>query len=301
MKDRAPLAVTRAPKPGTSASTVMALPCLGSGCRRTMASVSRCFSPFSRFRFGATGNLHARPMPVALTACRVQRCNGPVPTLQRESPMLSAFLARLSGNAGGARTWEMVADETLNQRVPGSSPGAPTNRFNHLTEGAMGGTSSGQLAAAVASRPSPQAYDLPFRWRIKNAVDLHDVIVEQALDLDHRAGWIWRLAPQLRLRLVHHGREAVQVADVNGEPHTIMQAGALRLRDQPDVEESLANSRVGILHQCVGRRIDPLHAGDKDEVAGPGAETPRTLRLDGAGRVECLDAVWRGCLREADT
>ena len=27
----------------------------------------------------------------------------------------------------------MVADETLNQRVPGSSPGAPTNTLKHLT------------------------------------------------------------------------------------------------------------------------------------------------------------------------
>lgn len=52
-------------------------------------------------------------------------------------------------------------------------------------------------------------YDSPLHRGVKNAVDLHDVIVEQALDLDHRAGWIWRLAPQLRLRLVHHGREAV--------------------------------------------------------------------------------------------
>src|SRR5262249_25649877 len=114
------------------------------------------------------------------------------------------------------------------------------------------------------------------------------------------ARWIGRLAPQLRLHLVHHGREAVQVADVDGEPHTILQARALRLRNQPDIEESLANPGVGILHQCVGRRIDALHAGDKDEVTGPGAETPGALRLDSPGRVECFHAVWRGCLREAD-
>jgi hypothetical protein len=151
------------------------------------------------------------------------------------------------------------------------------------------------------SRPSPEAYDLPFHRGVKNAVDLHDVIVKQPLDLDHRAGWIWRLAPQLRLRLVHHGREVVQVTDVNREPHTIFKAGALRLRNQPDIEESLANSSVGILHQCVGRRIDALHARDKDEVTGPGAETPGTLRLDSAGRVECFDAVWRGRLREAES
>jgi hypothetical protein len=37
--------------------------------------------------------------------------------------------------------------------------------------------------------------DLPFHRGVKNAVDLDDIIVKQALDLDHRAGWIWRLAP----------------------------------------------------------------------------------------------------------
>ena len=39
-----------------------------------------------------------------------------------------------------------------------------------------------------------------------------------------------RLAPQLRLRLVHQRRETVEVADVDREPHAILQAGALRLR-----------------------------------------------------------------------
>jgi hypothetical protein len=150
-------------------------------------------------------------------------------------------------------------------------------------------------------RPSPEACDLPFHRGVKNAVDLHDVILNRRWTSNHRAGWIWRLAPELRLHLVHHGREAVQITDVNGEPHTILQAGALRLRNQPDIEESLANSGLGILHQSVGRRIDALHAGDKDEVAGPGAETPGTLRLDSPGRVECFDAVRRGCLREAHT
>ena len=64
--------------------------------------------------------------------------------------------------------------------------------------------------------------DSLFRRGVKDAVDLHDIIVKQALDLDHRAGWIWRFAPQLCLRLVHHGCEAVQVTDVNSEPHAIL-------------------------------------------------------------------------------
>src|SRR5262249_32981100 len=144
------------------------------------------------------------------------------------------------------------------------------------------------------SRPSPEACDSPSRRRVKNAVDLHDIVVKQALDLDHRARRIGRLAPQLRLHLVHHGREAVQVADVNSEPHTILQARALRLRNQPDIEESLANSGVGILHQCVGRRIDALHAGDKDEVTGPGAETPGTSALMAPGGLSVLTPLGEG-------
>ena len=46
---------------------------------------------------------------------------------------------------------------------------------------------------------------LLFRGGVKDAVDLHDIIVEQAPDLDHRAGWIGRLAPELCLRLSTKG------------------------------------------------------------------------------------------------
>src|SRR5262245_29515916 len=49
------------------------------------------------------------------------------------------------------RIAESVEQLTRNHRVPGSSPGAPTNRFDHLS---MGGTSSGQRAAMSARRRS---------------------------------------------------------------------------------------------------------------------------------------------------
>src|ERR1700704_5134299 len=133
-----------------------------------------------------------------------------------------------------------------------------------------------------------------FAWGVEYAVDLHDIVVEQALDLDHRAGWIGRLAPQLGLGFFHHGGEPVQVADVDRESHAILQAGALRLGNQPDVEECLANSSLGVLHQRVGRRIDALHASDEDEVTGPRAEAPGSLRLDGTGRTERFHAIGRG-------
>src|SRR5262249_60272727 len=102
-EDRAPLAGTGAPKPKTSASMVMVLPVVGSGRRLTMASVSR-------FR-SATGNLRTRPMPVKVTACHVRRCNGGVPTLQRETTMWRGFFLRLWGGseAGGG----------VSERAPG--------------------------------------------------------------------------------------------------------------------------------------------------------------------------------------
>ena len=95
------------------------------------------------------------------------------------------------------------------------------------------------------------------------------------------------------MRLVDHGRVSVQVTDVNREPHAILQAGALRLSNQLEIEECTENAGLRVLHQCVGRRIDALHTGDKDEIAGPDPEAPGPLRLDGTRRVESFDAIWR--------
>src|SRR5689334_14459277 len=120
-----------------------------------------------------------------------------------------------------------------------------------------------------------------FDRRVEDAVDLDDVVVEQPLHLDHRARRIWRLAPEFGLRLIHQGRETVQVADIHREPYAILQAGALRLRDQLEIEEGLTNARLGIFKELVGRGIDALHAGDKDKVAGAHAETPGPLRFYG--------------------
>jgi hypothetical protein len=91
------------------------------------------------------------------------------------------------------------------------------------------------------------------------------------------------------LRFVHHGREPVQVADINGQPHAILQARPLGLRNQPDVEQCLTNAGLRILHQPVGRRITALHSGYKDEVAGARPQTPGTLCLYRAGRIKSFD------------
>src|SRR5271166_1995978 len=136
---------------------------------------------------------------------------------------------------------------------------------------------------------------------VEDAIHFHDVIVKQALDFDHRARWIWRFTPEFCLRLVDHGCEPAQVAHVNGYPYAVLQARTLGLSNQPDVEQGLTNAGLGLLHQSVSRRIDALHAGDKDEIAGSGAKAPGTLRFYGAGWIEGFNTVRRRRLRKAET
>jgi hypothetical protein len=68
----------------------------------------------------------------------------------------------------------------------------------------------GRKHSTRINRPLPASL---LRRGVEDAVDLDDIVVEQALDLDHRARRIWRLAPEFRLRLIHHGRETVQVPE----------------------------------------------------------------------------------------
>src|SRR5690348_15520827 len=98
------------------------------------------------------------------------------------------------------------------------------------------------------STASPSG-ELLLRRRIEDAVDLDDVAVEQPIGLEHGARRIGRLAPQFGLHLVDQGRDPRQVADIDGKPDTILQGGALRLGDQPDVEERLADARLVTLDQ----------------------------------------------------
>ena len=179
-------------------------------------------------------------------------------------------------NLGDPRRW-------TGHDVPVHGVDAPA-MFTMIAAGA-----SGSSAALIARAASP----LTFRGGVEDAVDLDDVVVEQALDLHHGSRWIRRLAPEFCLRLVDHGGVTMQVADIYCHSHAILQARALRLGNQPDIEEGLANVSLRILDQRIGGRIDALHAGDKDEVARSDAEAPGALRLDGAGRIERPDAVRR--------
>ena len=85
----------------------------------------------------------------------------------------------------------------------------------------------------------------------------------------------------------------MKVADIHRHPHAILQACALRLGNQPDIEEGLANAGLRILNQRVGRWSDALHASDKDEVTGSDAETPGALDLAG------LDAMTSAATQES--
>src|ERR1700759_1993048 len=144
---------------------------------------------------------------------------------------------------------------------------------------------------ALVARAVDWIFASLLRGSIENAVDLDDVVVEQSAGLEHGARRIGALAPQLGLHLVDQRCHLGEVADIDGEPHAVAERRALRLGDQPDVEEGLADAALGVGHQLVGGGIDALHAGDEDEVAGPGSQVPGTLGLDGAGWVEGAHAV----------
>ena len=71
------------------------------------------------------------------------------------------------------------------------------------------------------------------------------------------------------MRLVDHRRVAVQVAHIDREAHAILEARALGFRDQFEIEKGAENAGLRVRNQSVGRQIDALHPGRKDEVPGP--------------------------------
>src|SRR5262249_31778423 len=140
-----------------------------------------------------------------------------------------------------------------------------------------------------------------FHRRVEDAVDLHDIVIEQALHLDHgprRIGWS---APQLGLRPFYHRRKAREVAEIDCEPYAILEARALRFCDCFDVEKGLANSRLGVFHELVGGWIDALHTSNEDKVPCSCAEAPSANRLDCAWRIERPYAVGRVRVRRDKT
>ena len=67
---------------------------------------------------------------------------------------------------------------------------------------------------------------------VENAVDLDDIVIEQALHLEHGTRRIRRLAPKFCLYLAHERGKAVQVGYVDRDADAILQRRALRLGNE---------------------------------------------------------------------
>src|SRR5262249_23055141 len=120
-------------------------------------------------------------------------------------------------------------------------------------------------------------------WRIERALDLDDVVLVQAMDLDDGAGRIGALAPKLGLDLIDDRPEAVHVGSIDDKPHGVAKARALGFRNQLHVQQSLADAGFVALYERIGFGVDAAHSSHVDEVAGAGPEVPGSGRLDGAG------------------
>src|SRR5271169_2631142 len=68
--------------------------------------------------------------------------------------------------------------------------------------------------------------------RVENAVDLDDIVVEEALDLEHGTRRIRGLAPEFRLYLAHERREPMQIGHVDREADAILQCRARRFGNE---------------------------------------------------------------------
>src|SRR5262249_2523802 len=105
-------------------------------------------------------------------------------------------------------------------------------------------------------------------WRIERALDLDDVVLVQAMDLDDGAGRIGALTPKLSLDLIDDRPEAVHIGRIDDEPHGVAKARALGFRNQLHVQKSLADAGFVALDERIGFGVDAAHSSHVDEVAG---------------------------------
>jgi hypothetical protein len=131
-------------------------------------------------------------------------------------------------------------------------------------------------------------------WSVENTVDLDDIVVEQALNLEHSPRRIWRLTPELCLYLAHQRREAVQIGYVDRDTDAILQGRPLRVCNQFQVQEGLTNTSLVTVHQFFAGRIDALHPCNKDEVPRPRPDAPSVAPgTDCARGIERFYAIGR--------
>src|SRR5690349_15792009 len=99
------------------------------------------------------------------------------------------------------RRREGVLSRTLSPQFPSNSIPVPARRGNGPM--CQNRTYRGNWQA---TKKNDDAGLLPL-WRVKHAIDFHDIVVEQTLGLEHGPRRIGRLAPQFGLHLVDEGSE----------------------------------------------------------------------------------------------
>ena len=120
------------------------------------------------------------------------------------------------------------------------------------------------------------------------------------LHLDHGSGRIRRLAPKLRLRLVDHGRTAVQIAHIDGG-----RTQSCRLPPSDSVISLMLRKarRIRACGSCTNALVagsTPCMRATKTKSPALAPRLPCSLSLDGARRIERPHAVCRGRLRQAE-
>ena len=132
---------------------------------------------------------------------------------------------------------------------------------------------------------------------VEDRVDLDDVVLEQALDLHHRARRIRRASPDLGLHAIDDAGIAMEIAEIDRDTHAVVQRGALGLGQLLDVREGATDACLGIGRKRVVLLV-ALDTGQEDEVPGARAQSPGS---DWSGharwRADRLDAIGRGRVR----
>ena len=130
-------------------------------------------------------------------------------------------------------------------------------------------------------------------WGVKNAIDFNDIVIKQTPHLKHGSWWVRWPSPKFGLYFADERRDAVQVGYVDCNADAILKSCALRLGNEFQIQESLTNARLVSIDQFIGGRIDALHPGNKNKVAGPRANAPGIgPSADCARRIKCLDVGW---------
>jgi hypothetical protein len=131
-------------------------------------------------------------------------------------------------------------------------------------------------------------------WGVENAVDFNDIVIKQTPHLKHGSWRVRRPSPKFGLYFADQRRQAVQVGYIDCNADAILKSCALRLGNEFQIQESLTNARLVSIDQFIGGRIDALHPGNKNKIAGTRTNAPGIgPGTDCARRIKCLYVGWR--------